>query len=85
MKLRPIIFALLTTALLAQPALAWNKGACKADADKLCKDVPMAGGKLKKCLKEHEPQLTDACKANLLDAAVMVKENKDKNAASGGY
>ena len=50
-------------------------GACKGDLDRLCKDVPaMKGGKVK-CLREHQNELADACKA------AMPKSRKDPKAA----
>ena len=36
--------------------------ACKADVDKLCKDAPRGSGGVGRCLREHEAQLSEACK-----------------------
>ena len=36
---------------------------CKEDAEKLCKGVKPGGGRIIKCLKEHEADLSEACKA----------------------
>jgi hypothetical protein len=36
--------------------------ACKSDIDKYCKGIRPKGGKLAKCLKEHQAQLSSACK-----------------------
>jgi len=38
------------------------KGACKADVEKLCPDAKPGGGEIRKCLHDHEADLTDACK-----------------------
>jgi len=58
-------------------AHAFNEGACAEDAGKYCKGVPAAGGKLKECMIKHRSELSNACKANLLD--VLVKEREQKN------
>ena len=39
--------------------------ACKADATKFCKDVKPGGGRILKCLKGHEAELSPACKAKM--------------------
>ncbi|AFM13027.1 cysteine rich repeat-containing protein [Turneriella parva] len=41
------------------------KKACKADYKKLCKQVKAGEGRIIKCLKENEVQLSDACKGAL--------------------
>jgi hypothetical protein len=38
------------------------KQACKDDAAKLCKDTKPGGGKIVQCLKQHEGDLSAACK-----------------------
>jgi len=35
--------------------------ACKGDIEKYCKGMRPGGGKLAKCLKEHQAQLSSAC------------------------
>lgn len=42
-----------------------TKKACKADYKKLCKDVKPGEGRILKCLKENEAQLSEGCKAAL--------------------
>ena len=37
--------------------------ACKADVEKFCKDVKPGGGAIMKCLKEHDAELSEPCKA----------------------
>jgi len=41
------------------------KEACEADAAKLCKDVEKGEGRVAKCLKEHEGELSSTCKDNM--------------------
>ncbi len=40
-------------------------GPCKEDAKKLCEGVKEGKGAIRKCLKEKEDQLSDACKTHL--------------------
>ena len=39
------------------------KEACKPDVDKFCSGVAEGGGRIMACLKQHESELSDACKA----------------------
>ena len=39
--------------------------ACKGDAQQYCKDVSPGGGRVARCLKEHEAQLSSTCKSAL--------------------
>jgi hypothetical protein len=38
------------------------KSACKDDIRKFCGDVKVGAGRILRCMKEHEPELSDACK-----------------------
>ena len=38
---------------------------CKADREKFCAGVKKGKGRIKKCLKAHENELSPACKAKL--------------------
>jgi len=51
----------LASPVAAQPA----GGPCADDMKKLCADVQPGGGAKMKCLREHEAQLSDACKKRL--------------------
>ncbi len=53
-----ILFAALFA--FAVPARA---NPCSADALKFCKDVRAGGGRIIRCLKEHESELSEGCKA----------------------
>jgi len=52
-------------ALAAGPAS--GNGPCADDAAKLCKDVQPGGGRMAKCLKEHEKDLSPACKDRIAE------------------
>jgi hypothetical protein len=43
--------------------MAKAQEACKADVEKFCKDVKPGGGAVMKCLREHDAELSDSCKA----------------------
>lgn len=39
--------------------------ACKADSEKLCKGIQPGGGRILQCLKQHEGELSPACKEKM--------------------
>lgn len=41
------------------------KEACEEDARKLCKDTRPGGGRIMQCLKQHEGELSPACKEKM--------------------
>ena len=51
------------TIVLLIPTAAMAEGPCKADREKFCKDVIPGKGAVKACMKQHEAELSDACKA----------------------
>ncbi len=64
---KPSIILIVTVLFLLVPLMAQSeemhrKGACKADYEKFCKDVKPGQGRIVKCMKEHEAQLSVACK-----------------------
>jgi hypothetical protein len=50
------------------------KSPCADDAAKYCKDVKPGDGRIAKCLKENEKQLSPACKSSIEDTKKRVKE-----------
>lgn len=38
---------------------------CEADLDKFCKGTPPGGGRLLRCLRDHEAELSEECKKQL--------------------
>lgn len=50
---------------------------CAEDAARLCKGVQAGEGRVARCMKEHESELSPACKANLAKAKEQIKEAAD--------
>ena len=51
-----------------------QRGACKADVEKFCKDVKKGGGRIIKCMRQHEKELSQACKDEIAAAREKEKE-----------
>jgi len=47
---------------------------CAGDAAKFCKDVKPGGGRIANCLKEHEKDLSPACKKSTKEMMLRSKE-----------
>lgn len=47
------------------------KAACKSDHEKFCKDVSRGGGRVLKCLKQHEAELSEDCKREMAEMKEM--------------
>jgi hypothetical protein len=56
------------------PAGAQTKNPCANDIAQFCKEVKPGGGRLVRCLKEHEAELSAQCKASIEEARTKVKE-----------
>jgi hypothetical protein len=48
--------------------MAKVREACRPDVERLCKDVKPGGGRIRDCLKTHQSELSDPCKAAINDA-----------------
>jgi hypothetical protein len=53
---------------------AQGRGPCAEDAAKYCKDVQPGGGRMARCMKEHENELSGACKEHILQMKQRGKE-----------
>jgi Cysteine rich repeat len=56
------------------PARAQTKNPCADDIAEFCKGVRPGGGRLARCLKEHEKDLSSQCKAGIDEARAKAKE-----------
>ena len=62
----------------AAPAAGQRQGPCSDDVAKFCKDVQPGGGRIAQCLKQHDQELSLACKQH---AAEVKKRGKEFRAA----
>jgi hypothetical protein len=58
----------------SQPVNGQTRGTCADDVAKFCKGVQPGGGRLVKCLKDHESELSPACSASHEQAKAGAKE-----------
>ena len=65
-----VLLFLSTSVVVAQrnPAARAVLGACKPDIRAFCSEVAPGGGRIKACMKEHLPQLSEPCKEALFRA-----------------
>jgi Cysteine rich repeat len=56
------------------PAWAQTKNACTDDIAEFCKDIRPGAGRLVRCLKEHETDLSAQCKASIEEARTKARE-----------
>jgi hypothetical protein len=78
-------FIIIVTAFVALPAMAASasgrgtgNGPCAEDMAKFCKDVQPGGGRILNCMKEHENDLSSACKQHIADMKERFKEAKQE-------
>jgi len=72
-----IVAVILWMALAAAPAkAAQGQGPCADDLQMFCKDVQPGGGRILKCMKEHENDLSPTCKQHVAQMKEKAKEAK---------
>jgi Cysteine rich repeat len=64
--------------LMAQAQETHRTGACRADYEKFCKDVKAGQGRIVRCMKAHENELSPACRDQI--AAEKEKAQEFRNA-----
>jgi hypothetical protein len=68
-----LILWLMALPLAGKEVWAEETGPCDEDMRKFCSDVKAGGGRLVNCLKEHEQELSAACKEQ---QAVLQRKNR---------
>ena len=58
---------------------------CKADVATFCKDAKPGHGGIAKCLKAHEAEVSEACKAKIVSRAKRIRtEKREKRTDESG-
>jgi hypothetical protein len=67
-----IILLLFTSGAMAQMRSGARAvlQACKPDIARFCSQVPPGQGRIKACMKEHLPELSEPCKEGLFQAGL---------------
>lgn len=68
----------LATAALAQDRAAKGEGPCREDAKKFCGNEKPGGGRIAKCMKSHEAELSPACQSSMKAAEQRLEEVKQE-------
>jgi Cysteine rich repeat len=73
-KLSLLALLLSSSAALAAPG---GRGPCAADVQKFCSGVQPGGGRIAACLKEHQADLSPACKEKGAEMKERREERKE--------
>ncbi len=84
---REIFAAVLATAAIAfvAPSFAGeggHGGACRADRERLCADAPHERGAMRKCMRDHQSELSDECKQAMAERHAHWQERHHQGDAS---
>ncbi|HUL92098.1 MAG TPA: cysteine rich repeat-containing protein [Burkholderiales bacterium] len=55
-----------------------GNGPCAEDAKKFCGDAKPGGGRVAKCMKSHEAELSPACQAEMKKAEERIEQVKEE-------
>jgi hypothetical protein len=66
----------LTVLTVAPRVWAVGRGPCAADIEKFCHDVKPGKGRYRACLKQHESELSEACKKHLAQPPKHMRRHK---------
>jgi hypothetical protein len=80
--MRTKVLVLVATALcmslwFGADVYAQGGGACAEDIAKFCKDVNPGGGRIAKCLKDHENELSGMCKDEIAEVQKRFRETAE--------
>jgi len=73
-------FVVLTVGVASDAGAQAKKGdgPCAADAKKFCGDVKPGGGRIARCMKGHEAELSPACQAEMKKAEERIEQVKEE-------
>lgn len=71
-----VLSAALATGALAQAAK--GQGPCAEDAKKFCGNEKPGGGRIAKCMKSHESELSPACQSAIKAAEQRIQEVREE-------
>ena len=66
------------TGALAQGKGGKGEGPCAEDTKKFCPGMQPGGGRIARCMKQHESELSPACQENIKKAEQRLKEFSDE-------
>jgi hypothetical protein len=69
-----LLAAGLATAAHAQGKAEKGEGPCREDAKKFCGSEKPGGGRIAKCMKSHEAELSPACQSQIKEAEQKLEE-----------
>jgi ABC-type sugar transport system substrate-binding protein len=72
-----LLAAALATGALAQGRAEKGEGPCREDAKKFCGNERPGGGRIAKCMKSHESELSPACQSAMKAAEQKLQEFSD--------
>jgi hypothetical protein len=76
-SMKKYLVAVVMAAAFTTTTAAEQQGACKDDVAKLCKDVQPGEGRVLQCLKEHQADVSPACKNRLKQVKQQMKALSD--------
>lgn len=74
MSIRFILFSLVVMISFGGVSAKGNKGACKEDVQKFCKDVKKGHGAIWKCLENNQANLSQKCQDRLAKGKERMKK-----------
>jgi hypothetical protein len=72
-----VVAVLLMSPAAERVASAQGQGPCTDDVQKFCKDVQPGAGRIARCLKEHEADLSRACKRQMAEVKKRAHEFRE--------
>ena len=73
-----LLAAALATGAVAQAGAKKGEGPCAEDAKKFCGNERPGGGRIAKCMKSHESELTPSCQSAIKAAEQRIQEVREE-------